>query len=84
MPRLPSLNLAKLDNTIDEPEQDTESMADQQSPRIKSTMKTGGGQKSARSLTAYTQVCSRTLSMIRVRWHDDVLTSALSESTLIQ
>ena len=63
MPRLPSLNLAKLENTSEEPEHNSQSVADQQSPRIKSTMKTGG-QKSARSLTAYTQVCSWALMAV--------------------
>ena len=55
MPPLPSLNLAKLDKRVDETEDDDESVSDQQSPRIKSTLMTGG-LKSARSLRAYTQV----------------------------
>ena len=60
MPRgLPTLNLSKIENMKDEPEHDDPSVADQQSPRIKSTLKLGGAQKSARSLTAYTQVHSR-------------------------
>jgi hypothetical protein len=59
MPPLPSLNLSKLDKRVDEPEDDAEFVSDQQSPRIKSTLKTGG-LKSARSLKAYTQVWSST------------------------
>ena len=49
--------------TVDEPDNDDESVSDQQSPRIKSTLKTGG-LKSARSLKAYTQVCSTTVLLV--------------------
>ena len=56
MPPLPSLNLAKLDKRIDGMEDDDAPLSDQQSPRIKSTLK-AGGLKSARGLKAYTQVC---------------------------
>ena len=67
MPRLPSLNLSKVELNV-EPDEDDQSLVDQQSPRIKATLKSRAGQKSARSLTAYTQVRRKALP-VRLKTH---------------